>query len=405
MSSDIFDLAVIGGGIVGLATARAWHQRRPDDRIVVIDKEPRVGCHQTSHNSGVLHAGIYYKPGSLKAQLCVRGVRLMREFCAEHGIAVEDCGKVIVATSEQEIPRLEELLRRGVANGVPGLRLVGREELRELEPHAAGLQAIHSPYTAILSFAEVARALARSLREGGVSFRLGMAVVGGTVTNEGVRLVGQHGQELRARQVVNCAGLYSDRIAELLGERVPVRIVPFRGEYYSLRRGQQLVRALIYPVPDPEFPFLGVHFTKRITGDFEAGPNAVLGFAREGYRLRDVRLRDLAEMLAYAGFRRMVRRYWRTGLAELHRSLSKRAFCRALQKLVPEIGENDLVPGGAGVRAQAIGPDGSLVDDFAIVARPHAVHVLNAPSPAATASLAIGEYIAEFILQGRAQSA
>lgn len=405
MNSDVFDLAVIGGGIVGLCTARELHRRRPDDRIVVIDKEPAVGRHQTSHNSGVLHAGVYYKPGSLKAQLCVRGVRLMREFCAEHGIAVEDCGKVIVATQEEEVPRLEELLHRGNANGVPGLRLIGQDELRELEPHAAGVKAIHSPHTAILSFAEVARVLARTLREGGVTFRLGMGVIGGRVTQEGVRLIGPHGQELVARQVVNSAGLYCDWLAEVLGEDVPVRIVPFRGEYYSLRPNQQLVRALIYPVPDPQFPFLGVHFTKRITGDFEAGPNAVLGFAREGYRLRDVHLGELGQMVRYTGFRRMVRRYWRTGLVELYRSFSKRAFCRALQKLVPDIGQDDLRPGGAGVRAQAIDPDGNLVDDFVVVVRPHAVHVLNAPSPAATASLAIGEYIANLVLQARARCA
>jgi len=398
MSSSTFDYAVIGAGIVGLATARALRARRPQDRIVVIDKERAVGRHQTAHNSGVLHAGIYYKPGSLKASLCVRGVQMMRDFCAEHGIPVENCGKVIVATNDEEVGRLEQLLERGIANGVPGLRLIGSEELREIEPQARGRAAIHSPFTAILDFAQVARALEFSLRKQEVAFRLGMQVTRASVNNGTVRLEDPNGQEVVARRAVNCAGLYADRIAALLGESVSVRVLPFRGEYYMLKPGQHWVRALIYPVPDPRFPFLGVHFTKRITGDYEAGPNAVLAFAREGYRLRTVQPLELAEMLSYRGFHRMVQRYWRTGIAELYRSFSKRAFCRALQKLVPEIGPDDLEPGGAGVRAQAVAADGSLVDDFEVIVRPHAVHVLNAPSPAATASLAIGEHIARVAL-------
>ncbi len=394
MRDDRFDYAIIGAGIVGLATARALRALRPQERIAVIDKEPAVGRHQTAHNSGVLHAGIYYKPGSLKARLCVEGVARMREFCAEQGIPVDDCGKVIVATNEDELARLEQLMDRGRANSVPGLRMIGPEELREIEPYARGLRAIHSPFTAVLDFAQVARTLAQVLRRQGVSFHLGMKVETARIEEGTVLLTDRFGREVRAHRVINCAGLYADRVAQLLGETPTVRILPFRGEYYLLRPGQQWVRALIYPVPDPRFPFLGVHFTKRITGDFEAGPNAVLAFAREGYRLRDVCMRELGQMLTYKGFRRMVRRHWRTGLAELHRSLSKRAFWRALQKLVPDIGLEDLIPGGSGVRAQAVAPDGSLVDDFAVLARPHAVHVLNAPSPAASASLAIGEHIA-----------
>jgi L-2-hydroxyglutarate oxidase len=394
--SGRFDIAVIGAGIVGLATARALRLLRPADRMVVLDKEPRVAAHQTGHNSGVIHAGIYYRPGSLKARLCVSGVRQMKEFCATHRIKVDECGKVVVATDETEVPRLEDLFRRGVQNGVPGLRLIGPEELREIEPHARGVKAIHSPATAVVDFAEVARALSRELEQHGVELVLGARLA--QARTDGTELVLETTKgTCRARLVVACAGLYADHVARLLGERPAVQIVPFRGEYYELRPGQSLVRALIYPVPDPRFPFLGVHFTKRVSGDYEAGPNAVLAFAREGYRFRQVRWDELVEALRFAGFRRMAQRYWRTGLAEIYRSLSKRAFCKALRKLVPELELDDLLPGGAGVRAQAVAEDGSLVDDFVILSRPNAVHVLNAPSPAATASLAIGNYIAEQI--------
>lgn len=391
-----YDIAVIGAGIVGLATARALKTLRPEDRIVILDKENAVAAHQTGHNSGVIHAGIYYKPGSLKARLCVEGVRRMKDFCKEFGVAIDECGKVIVATHESEVPRLHGLFERGTENGVPGLRLIGPEELREIEPRARGVKAIHSPATAIVDFAAVARQIATELQAKGAELRLGARLLGAKEEGENIVLETTLG-ECRASFVVTCAGLYADRVARLLGENPAIQIVPFRGEYYRLRPGQSLVRTLIYPVPDPRFPFLGVHFTKRINGEYEAGPNAVLAFAREGYRLGQVRLGELAEALRFAGFRRLLVRHWQTAIGELYRSLSKRAFCRALQKLVPDVEPDDLLPGGSGVRAQAVASDGTLVDDFFLLARPRVVHVLNAPSPAATASLAIGEYIAKQI--------
>jgi L-2-hydroxyglutarate oxidase len=358
-------IAIVGGGIVGLATAYALRDLRP----VVFEKERRVGLHQTGHNSGVIHSGIYYKPGSHKARLCVEGARLMREFCRDQGIPHEICGKVIVATEAAELPRLEELERRAVANGV-AVERIGPERLREIEPHARGIAALQVPGTGIVDYAAVARKLAES-----VEVRTGVRV-------ESVRQLG-------AKLVINCAGLHSDRLA-----RSRIRIVPFRGEYYELRR-TSLVRGLIYPVPDPAFPFLGVHFTRMVGGGVEAGPNAVLAFKREGYRWSDFSLRDTLETLAYPGFRRLARRHWRMGLMEVWRSLSKRAFVRALQRLVPEVAAEDLEPAGAGVRAQALDPGGTLVDDFRIEERPGEIHVLNAPSPAATASLAIGAFIAQ----------
>jgi L-2-hydroxyglutarate oxidase LhgO len=396
-------IVIVGAGIVGLATAWALQRRFPGAGIRILEKETAVGRHQTGHNSGVIHAGIYYKPGSYKATLCVRGVHLMKEFCGENGIRFEACGKVIVASDAGEIPRLEELRRRGTANGVPGLEMVGSERLREIEPRVRAVQALLSPATAIVSYAEVGNALARSLVADGVDIRTGVRVRSATVQGDRVR-VETDGDTFEAAHLINCAGLYSDTVARSMGLRADVRIVPFRGEYYTLRPGQDLVRGLIYPVPDPNFPFLGVHFTKRIDGTFEAGPNAVLAFAREGYTFGKVHAGELAGLVAYRGFWAMGARYWRTGFDEFVRSLSKTAFTRALQKLVPDIAESDLVPGGSGVRAQAVARDGSLVDDFAITTGPRSIHVLNAPSPAATASLAIGEHIAaiaakEFDLQ------
>jgi L-2-hydroxyglutarate oxidase LhgO len=391
---SLYDVAIVGGGIVGLATARALLEAAPRARLAILEKEPRLAAHQTGHNSGVIHSGIYYRPGSYKARLCVEGARLLQEFCAEHGIRVERCGKVIVATSAPELPRLQAIYERGVANGVPGLALVEPARLRELEPHAAALRAIHSPTTAIVDFVEVADALGKDLTARGVELHTSARVtaiarVGGELEMTTTR------HFVRARRLVNCAGLYSDAVARLAGAAPDVRIVPFRGEYYMLRpERRSLVRGLIYPVPDPEFPFLGVHFTRTIHGDVEAGPNAVLAFAREGYRFARVRPAELAATLAYGGFWRMARRYWRTGAYEVFRSLSQTAFVRALQRLVPDLRPSDVTGGGAGVRAQAVSPDGSLVDDFRIVATDDAVHVLNAPSPAATASLAIGRHIA-----------
>jgi (S)-2-hydroxyglutarate dehydrogenase len=392
--AERYDVAVVGGGIVGLATARALTRRVPRARLALLEKERRLATHQTGHNSGVIHSGIYYRPGSHKARLCVEGGRLVREFAAAHGIRVEVCGKVIVATTEAELPRLQALYERGVANGVPGLALIGAERVRELEPHAAAIRAIHSPATAIIDYGEVAAAVADELTTAGVTILTEARVRAISRAGDGLRLVTPRG-ELVAGHLVNCAGLYSDVVARLAGATPDVRIVPFRGEYYLLRADRRhLVRGLIYPVPDPEFPFLGVHFTRTVHGEVEAGPNAVLAFAREGYRFARLHPGELAATLAYPGFWAMARRYWRMGAYEMFRSLSKAAFVRALQRLVPEVTPADVVPAGAGVRAQAVTPDGSLVDDFRIVASADAVHVLNAPSPAATAALAIGEHVA-----------
>ncbi|HBH03410.1 MAG TPA: L-2-hydroxyglutarate oxidase [Candidatus Rokubacteria bacterium] len=388
-----YDIAIVGGGIVGLATARALRERAPRARLVLLEKEPRLATHQTGHNSGVIHSGIYYRPGSHKARLCVEGKQLMYRFCEEHGIRVERCGKVVVATSEAEVPRLMTLHARGLANGVP-VELLEPAHLRELEPHAAAVRALASPSTGIVDYGEVAAAMARELAEGGVAIETGARVVSVARTGDGLEL-GAGRLAVRARRLVNCAGLYSDAVARLAGARPDVRIVPFRGEYYMLRSDRRdLVRGLVYPVPDPAFPFLGVHLTRTIHGDVEAGPNAVLAFAREGYRFLRLHPRELAGTLAYPGFWRMARRHWRMGTYEMYRSLSKPAFVRALQRLVPALEADDLAAGGAGVRAQAVSADGSLVDDFRIVAGADAIHVLNAPSPAATASLAIGRHLA-----------
>ena len=390
----IHDIAIVGGGIVGLATARALRARLPGARLVILEKERALAAHQTGHNSGVIHSGIYYKPGSYKAKLCVEGKTLMHEFCAKHEIRVERCGKVIVATTEAEVPRLMTLHARGIANGVP-VELLEPARLSAFEPHARALRAIRSPSTGIVDYGEVAAAMARELQAAGVLIETGARVTAIARTGDGLELATPR-VAVRARRLVNCAGLYSDVVARLAGVRPDVRIIPFRGEYYMLRPERRaLVRGLIYPVPDPEFPFLGVHLTRTVHGDVEAGPNAVLAFAREGYRFSRICPSELAATLAYRGFWRMARRYWRTGTYEMYRSLSRAAFARALGRLVPELTAADLARGGAGVRAQAVSPDGSLVDDFRIVTGPDAIHVLNAPSPAATASLAIGRHIAE----------
>jgi len=388
------DIAVIGGGIVGLATALGLTEAYPGTRLVILDKEPRLASHQTGHNSGVIHSGIYYKPGSLKARLCVEGARLMKEFCDAHGIGWEGCGKVIVATDERELPRLQSIYERGAANGLKGLKVLSGAEVAEYEPHCRAVRAVLVPETGIVDYVAVAEKMAALAGQRGAEILTGARVTAIRRGPDGLTLETPRGA-VHARYVINCAGLYSDRVAELMGIRPEVRIIPFRGEYYMLRRERRsLVRNLIYPVPDPEFPFLGVHFTRTVHGDVEAGPNAVLAFAREGYSLGTVRAVELLDTLAYAGFWRMARRYWRMGSYELYRSASKAAFVRSLQKLVPEIQEPDIERGGAGVRAQAVSPDGSLVDDFKISVTEGALHVVNAPSPAATASLAIGRHIA-----------
>jgi L-2-hydroxyglutarate oxidase LhgO len=387
------DIAVVGGGIVGLATAYALTGRYPELKLALFEKERQVAAHQTGHNSGVVHSGIYYRPGSLKARLCVSGVKMMEAFCKEHGLPYDRCGKVIVAGREDEVPTLQMLLERGQENGVPGLRLIDAGELRTIEPHAAGVQAIHAPETAIADYRQVAQKLRELLEARGVVFYTGTEVTAVHEDGDGLAVRTENGQT-RSRFLINCAGLYADRVARLAGATPEVRIVPFRGEYYFLKADKRhLVRGLIYPVPNPELPFLGVHFTKTVHGEIESGPNAVFALAREGYRHRDIVADELLETLSYAGFWKLAARYWKVGLFEVYRSLSKAAFVRSLQQLVPSITPEDVVRGGAGVRAQAVDEMGKLVDDFATLQSPRALHVLNAPSPAATASLAIGEHL------------
>lgn len=403
-----FDVAVVGGGIVGVATAMALvreYTRTPS--LVVLEQEPKLAAHQTGNNSGVIHSGLYYKPGSLKAKLCVKGRTALYAFCRERGVRHERCGKVVVATRESELPALQELERRGCANGLQGVRRLSPEELREQEPNVAGIAALHVPETGIVNYAQVTEAYAAAVREAD-----GQVWTGAGVRNVRPALNGAAGHVLetargtvKCRCLVNCAGLHSDRVAQLCGLVPDVRIVPFRGEYYELvPQRAHLVRNLIYPVPDPRFPFLGVHFTRMIGGGVEAGPNAVLALARHGYRRTSVSLRDMCSTGGYVGFWRMARKYWKTGLGEVHRSLSKRAFLGALRRLIPQLELDDLRPGGAGVRAQALDRTGSLVDDFKIIRQAGMVHVLNAPSPAATASISIGRYVAALAAESLALS-
>jgi L-2-hydroxyglutarate oxidase len=393
--STIADVTIIGGGIVGLATGLALSERHPTARLVLLEKEPEVARHQTGHNSGVIHSGIYYKPGSYKARQCVEGARLLTDFCDAHGIRYERIGKVIVATDESELGRLQTLYERGTANGVPGLKLVGPEEVREHEPHVRAVRGLLSPWTGIIDYVEVAKAMAADLRQRGVTIITGGRVARARRTLDGLLLEGPR-IAIPTRRVINCAGLHSDRVARAMGATPDVRIVPFRGEYYMISPERRyLVKSLIYPVPDPEFPFLGVHFTRTIHGEVEAGPNAVLAFAREGYRRVTVRPGEALGTLTYPGLWAMARKYWRTGAYEFYRSMSKAAFVMSLQRLVPELQPEDIERGGAGVRAQAVSPDGALVDDFRIAESPDAIHVVNAPSPGATASLAIGRHIAD----------
>jgi (S)-2-hydroxyglutarate dehydrogenase len=395
MPDSHHDLIIIGGGIVGLGVALEIVRRFPRRKLLVLEKEDRVARHQTGHNSGVIHSGVYYKPGSLKARLCVAGAAAMVEFCREHGIPHEVCGKVIVATEQDELPRLEELRRRGEANGLTGLRMIGPEELREIEPNATGLKALVVPSTGITDYARVCEKYAE-LVAANRSTVLTSACATGIKRSANEIIVETQKGAYSTSALINCAGLFSDRIARMAGDDPGVMIVPFRGEYYDLTPERaSLVRALIYPVPDPRFPFLGVHFTRRITGKVDAGPNAVLALAREGYRHADINPRDLASTLSFSGFWRMARRHWRNGIDEWHRSLSKAAFVRALQRLLPAVSEKDLVPGGSGVRAQALKSDGALVDDFQFVPSGKVLHVLNVPSPAATASLTIGKAIVD----------
>ena len=392
-----FDVVVVGGGIVGIAAARELLARRPGMSLAVLDKEPSVGEHQTGHNSGVIHSGVYYAPGSLKARLCTAGARMMYEFCERNDIQADRCGKLIVATAESEFPALDKLYQRGMANGVQGLEMVGPEGIREREPHCAGIRAIWSPATGIVDFSRVAGAMASDVARLGGVILTGHLVVGLTV-QAGSILVRTTREEFTATRVLTCAGLHSDRVAGLSGAPDEPHIVPFRGDYWQLRpERRHLARNLIYPVPDPKLPFLGVHVTRRIADDAVwLGPNAVLALAREGYRRSTIRLGDISQTFRYPGFRRMARKYWRTGATEVYRDLSKRAFVSACQRFIPELTHTDVIPGPSGVRAQSVARDGSLVDDFVVnIQGTQLMHVRNAPSPAATSALAIGQLIAD----------
>jgi L-2-hydroxyglutarate oxidase LhgO len=393
-------IGVVGAGIIGLAVARRLTRLRPTAMVTVLDKEDRIAAHQTGHNSGVAHAGLYYAPGSLKATLCRRGIGLLKDYCVERGLPYDECGKLVVARTDAEVGPLREIERRATANGVPGLRWLTAGALREIEPHVAGVAALHSPHTAIVDFPAVARAFADDVIEAGGTVRLGfdVAEIGTDATSVTVRAA-HPGETLTFDRLVVCAGLQSDRMARLAGDTDGPAIVPFRGEYYRLvPERSHLVRGLIYPVPDPRYPFLGVHFTRRVDGSVDLGPNAVLALAREGYRPRDLVLGDLWETLRWPGFRRLAARHWRTGLREIYGSVSKRAFVRAARGFVPELTVRDVVSAPAGVRAQAVDPNGSLVDDFRIGRRGPIVTVRNAPSPAATSSLAIAEHVAAQVL-------
>jgi L-2-hydroxyglutarate oxidase len=396
-----YDLTIIGGGIIGLATALKILDAYPRTKLLILEKEAHLARHQTGNNSGVIHSGLYYRPGSLKAHSCVTGRKALIEFCNENAVPYELCGKVVVATSQQELPRLDELYRRGIANGLHGLEIIGAERLKELEPHAIGVRGLHVPETGIIDYKKVAEAYAARIRTAAGDIRLSQRVLG-IIEGRQEIVLQTSGGDYRTKYLVNCCGLHSDVVAKMMKTRDGAengnehRIIPFRGEYYKIAPERQfLVRNLIYPVPDPTFPFLGVHFTRMARGGVEAGPNAVLALAREGYRHTQINPGELWKTVSFKGFWAMAGKYWQTGFGELYRSLNKPAFVRALQKLLPEITEADLIPGGAGVRAQAVSASGALVDDFVIRQSRNAIHVLNAPSPGATASLAIGQSIAE----------
>ena len=396
MDSKDYDVVVVGGGIVGLSTAmRLKGEKFPDWKVAVVDKESELASHQTGHNSGVIHSGIYYRPDSQKARFCVAGVQALLRFCEENEIEYEQCGKVIVATHRDELGRLQSLHERGIANGVQGLEIIGSERLKEIEPHAMGIQALWAPNTGIIDYRKVALAYAGRFKQSGGDIFTRAPVQKITRYPGGMALETPSGT-LKTKHVINCAGLYADRVAEMMGEKLDVRIIPFRGEYFRLRpESHHLVQRMIYPVPDPRFPFLGVHFTRTIHGQVEAGPNAVLALRREGYRKSDWDPGELWNTLSFPGFWKMSAKYWKVGMEEIRRSYSKKLFVRDLQRLVPEIQDADLALGGAGVRAQAVSRNGTVLDDFCIIQGTEALHVLNAPSPGATSSLAIGAYIVD----------
>jgi L-2-hydroxyglutarate oxidase len=389
-----YDVVIVGGGIVGLATALQINTGNPGLKVALIEKETGLAQHQTGNNSGVIHSGLYYKPGSLKATNCIHGYHLLVDFCNRYEIPFELCGKIVVASDESEVPLLENLFVRGQQNGLHNLRKLSREELKEYEPHVSGIEGIHVPQTGIVDYRKVAQKFGELIKQAGVEVCLGEQVIDIQANSEKTIVITQK-QSYETRLVINCAGLYSDKVARMTTPDLNFKIIPFRGEYYKLRKEKEyLVRNLIYPVPDPNFPFLGVHFTRMARGGVEAGPNAVLAFRREGYKKSDINLSELAETLAWPGFQKVAAKYWRTGFGEMYRSFSKAAFAKALQKLIPEIQEEDLAEGGAGVRAQACDRNGGLIDDFLILEEANAINVCNAPSPAATSSLSIGETVA-----------
>jgi L-2-hydroxyglutarate oxidase len=396
----IYDIVIIGGGIVGLATGLKIQKARPDLKIALLEKEDQLAKHQTGNNSGVIHSGLYYKPGSLKATNCINGYHELVNFCKEEKIPYEITGKVVVATREEQKPLIKILIERGLQNGLTGTRQITLDELREYEPYCKGVAAIHVPQTGIVDYYQVALAYGRKMMQHGAEIFLNHKALKIT-QQDGINHIETSKNTLQAKLVINCAGLYSDKVARMNDPSIDdVKIIPFRGEYYKLTKEKEyLVRNLIYPVPDPNFPFLGVHFTRMKKGGVEAGPNAVLAFQREGYRKSQINFGEFAETLAWPGFQKVAGKYWKTGLGELYRSFSKAAFTKALQELIPEIQESDLVDGGAGVRAQACDRTGGLLDDFAIRESPFAINVLNAPSPAATSSLSIGGAVAEMVLK------
>lgn len=393
-----YDVAIIGGGIVGMATAMALTQQARLS-LIVLEAEDHLAAHQTGHNSGVIHSGLYYKPGSLKAKNCVEGREAMYQFCEEHGIAHDHCGKVVVALKESELPALNLLEERGRANGLEGLKRLTAEEIKEYEPHANGIAGLHVKQTGIVDYTQVTETYARLVIEAGGTIQTNSRVTGFSKSNSEYVLETVKGP-VHCLNLVNCAGLYSDRVAKMCGVNPGLQILPFRGEYYELsHESEHLINNLLYPVPDPQFPFLGVHFTRMIHGGVEAGPNAVLAFMREGYKMSNISIRDMTQYGLYLGFWRMAAKYWQMGFGEFYRSFSKRAFVKALQQLLPELKESDIHRSGSGVRAQALEPNGKLVDDFRIVEAERMVHVLNAPSPAATASISIGKSIANMAIQ------
>jgi L-2-hydroxyglutarate oxidase len=393
------DIVVVGGGIVGLSTALKIKEKQPGLNVLLLEKEADISAHQTGNNSGVIHSGIYYKPGSLKAENCIRGYSMLLDFCQENQIPVDLCGKVIVATKEEELGQLEKLYQRGVDNGLAGLKYLSKAEIQEREPHCSGIKGIFVPQTGIVNYRLVSKKIAEKFIQLGGQVLTSHKVIGVEAQPGRVEVITPQ-KTIVCKLMVNCAGLYCDKIAEMAGQNLDVRIIPFRGEYFSIKPEKaHLVKNLIYPVPDPNFPFLGVHFTRRISGEIEAGPNAVFAFRREGYKRTSFNWSEFWQSMLWRGFRKVAVKYWKTGLGEYYRSFSKAAFTKALQELVPDIREEDLLPAGAGVRAQACDKDGGLIDDFYIREAPGCIHVLNAPSPAATSSLSIGDTISELALK------